>query len=221
MSLTVPVPRHPSLCQWALVRSAPIMLNMFVVRHGQSEWNALGRWQGQADPPLSDLGRTQARGAAPLMGAFDAVVSSDLVRAVDTATIIADDLDVGPVLIDDGFRERNSGEYQGMTRKEIEERYPGNLEAWIRPPGWEPDESVHDRVHAALERIIGRFGSGDVLVVAHSGVIYALEGTLGTPHEPIANLGGRWFHHDGTDWRVGERVQLCPDDVTIENRDTL
>ena len=57
------------------------MLNLLLARHGQSEWNAVGRWQGQEDPPLSELGRAQARGAAAHAGSFDALFASDLERA--------------------------------------------------------------------------------------------------------------------------------------------
>jgi len=181
----------------------------------------MGRWQGQADPPLSDLGRAQAAGAATQLGAFDAIIASDLDRALTTAMIIAAQLGIGPVLVEPAFRERHAGEYQGLTRHEIDERYPGNLEAGIWPPGWEPDDSVLARVADALERVKAEVGSGDVLVISHGGVIYSLEGHHGSSHERIANLGARWFHHDDNGWRLGERVQLSPDDITIENQDIV
>ena len=75
------------------------MLNLLLARHGQSEWNAVGRWQGQEDPPLSELGRAQARGAATHAGSFDALFASDLERAHHTATIIGEGIGVGPVII--------------------------------------------------------------------------------------------------------------------------
>ena len=105
------------------------------MRHGQSEWNAIGRWQGQADPPLSDLGRRQAREAARAIGAVDAVWASDLRRAAETAAIISADIGVGPVVLDPDLRERDAGEFSGLTRAEIEERFPGYLEDDRRPPG--------------------------------------------------------------------------------------
>ncbi len=199
------------------------MLNVLIARHGPSEWNALGKWQGQADPPLSDLGRAQASGAAHQMGTFDAVIASDLDRALTTALIIADGIGVGPVLVDPAFRERCAGEYEGLTRDEIDERYPGALEAQIWPPGWEPDSDVRDRVNAGLDRVQAEMGGSgaDVLIVSHGGVIYSLEGQHGVDHERIANLGARWFHHDGDRWLLGERAQLSPDDVTIESQDIL
>jgi len=98
---------------------------MLLARHGQSEWNALGRWQGQADPPLSELGRQQARAAADRLGTVDAIVSSDLERALATAAIIAEVLGVGPVLVEPRLRERSAGEWSGLTRDEIEADWPG------------------------------------------------------------------------------------------------
>jgi len=197
------------------------MLNVLIARHGQSEWNALGRWQGQADPPLTDLGRAQATGAAAQMGAFDAIIASDLDRALTTAMIIAEGIGIGPVLVDPGFRERHAGEYEGLTREEIDERYPGDLNAGIWPPGWEHDDDVHDRVSEALGRVIEQVGTGEVLIVSHGGVIYSLEGRMGAHYVRIANLGARWFHYNGEGWRLGERVQLSLDDTTAENQDIL
>src|SRR4029450_3937582 len=111
-------------------------------RHGQSEWNATGRWQGQADPPLSDLGRRQAREAARAIGAVEAGWSAALERGAGTAAIISADIGVGPVVLDPDLRERDAGEYSGLTRAEIEERFPGYLDAGTRPPGWEPDDHL-------------------------------------------------------------------------------
>src|SRR5918996_2805211 len=115
---------------------------VLLVRHGQSEWNADGRWQGQADPPLSDHGRLQAREAARAVGAVDAIWASDLQRAAETAAIIADGVGVGPVTVDPDLRERDAGEFSGRTREEIEERFPGYLADGRRPPGWESDDHL-------------------------------------------------------------------------------
>src|SRR3546814_3323938 len=105
------------------------MTRVLLVRHGQSEWNATGRWQGQADPPLTDLGRAQAHHAARSLGVVDAIVASDLQRAADTALIISGELGVGPVVLDEGLRERDAGEWSGLTRAEIERDWPGYLGA--------------------------------------------------------------------------------------------
>ena len=120
------------------------MLRLLFVRHGQSEWNALGRWQGQADPPLSDLGRAQARLAASAITAAAAraaspvtgIVSSTLVRALETAAIISDAIGVYPLHLERDLVERNAGEWSGLTRVEIDERFPGYLANGSRPPGF-------------------------------------------------------------------------------------
>lgn len=205
---------------------------VLLVRHGQSEWNAAGRWQGQADPPLSDLGRRQARSATASLGTVDAVFASDLRRASETALIIAGELGVGPVVIDADLRERDAGEWSGLTRAEIEAQWPGYLDppadehagfgpspppeagGWQprRPPSWEPDESVLVRALAALRRMHGAVGDGDVLAVTHGGLIYVLEDHLGAHFGRLANGGGRWLSVDGDRLALGDRVLLVGDD---------
>jgi broad specificity phosphatase PhoE len=178
----------------------PTTTRALLVRHGQSEWNLSGRWQGQADPPLTDLGRTQARAAAASLGEVAAIWSSDLQRATETAAIISADLGVGPVIVDDDLRERDAGEWSGLTRDEIDLQYPGFLapteedspDVWKprRPPGWESDASVAMRLHRALLRIRATVGPGEVLIVSHAGLIYAAERALGSEGPRLANLEG-------------------------------
>ena len=199
---------------------------VLLVRHGQSEWNAVGRWQGQQDPPLTDLGRRQARSAATALGAIDAVFASDLQRAAETATIIATELGVLPIVVDPGLRERHAGEWEGLTRAEIERDWPGYLDppadAHVgfassgprRPPSWESDDSVLDRAVAALGRIHDLIGDGDALVVTHGGLIYALEAHLGAPFERLANGGARVLVVDGEQLSLGERILLVTDEST-------
>ncbi|HEX6419574.1 MAG TPA: histidine phosphatase family protein [Acidimicrobiales bacterium] len=189
---------------------------ILLVRHGQSEWNATGRWQGQADPPLSDLGRLQAREAAHAVGAVDAVWSSDLQRAVATATIVAEAIGVGPVVVDPDLRERDAGEFSGLTRPEIEQRFPGYLAADRRPPGWEPDDRLLTRALRALHRIAEAVRGGDVLAVTHGGLVYTLEASHGLPHQRLANAEGRWVEVGSGAVRMGDRVLLAlPDDTTV------
>jgi broad specificity phosphatase PhoE len=194
---------------------------VLLVRHGQSEWNAVGRWQGQADPPLSDVGRAQARAATSSLGALDAIFASDLQRATETAAIISAELGVGPVVVDPDLRERDAGEWSGLTRAEIEERYPGYLGsspsfaagAERRPPGWEPDESVLERALRALAHIGDAVDGGDVLAVTHGGLIYVIEGHLGQERiERLANGAGRWVVVDGDQLTLGDRVLLVDED---------
>lgn len=184
------------------------MTRLLVIRHGQSEWNADGRWQGQENPPLTDLGREQARKAAAAVGAVDAIYSSPLQRAFETASIIAESIGVGPVVAAPGIMERNAGEWQGLTHAQIEEAYPGYLEARKRPPSWEPDDQVEQRVFAALDEIADAHDDGLVLVVAHAGVIFTIENHFVSEWERLANLGGRWLERQAGAWSIGERVHL-------------
>lgn len=186
---------------------------ILLLRHGQSEWNALGRWQGQADPPLSAVGRVQALAAARSVGVVDAVVASDLARACDTALVIAEAIGVGPVVLDAALRERDAGEWSGSTRREICRAWPGYLEDGRRPPGWEPDDALLARVLPALRRIAALAPGGAVLAVTHGGVVYALEAHLGLPEAGrLANVAGRTVHVDGERITAGERVLLVDGD---------
>ncbi len=191
------------------------MTRILLLRHGQSEWNAQGRWQGQADPPLSDLGRQQAFTASQRLGTVDAIITSDLQRALHTARILSEQLGVGPVMVEPLLRERDAGEWSGLTRDEIEQQWPGYLEAHRRPPGYEDDEDLLVRTHAALDAVEREFRGGEVVVVAHGGLVYALEREHGLPFERLANLGARWMDHDGERLVLGERVVLVDDeDIT-------
>ena len=187
-----------------------------MLRHGQSEWNALGRWQGQADPPLSELGERQAAAAADNLPRFDAVVASDLDRAVQTATILAERAGLGPVRTDPALRERAAGEWEGLDRTQIEEAWPGYLAERRRPPGFENDDVLLDRTEAALSRLVAEFGGKQLLVVCHGGVIRAHERRLGEQDgDRVPNLGGRWLHHDPTDdFTLGDRIVLIDENVT-------
>jgi len=195
------------------------MTRLLLARHGQSEWNAEGRWQGHADPGLSDLGRRQARAAADAIGMVDAIVASDLQRALETAEIIAEVLGVGPVEIEPLFKERDVGEWSGLTRVEIEERWPGWIDdpAQRRPDGWESDEQLLDRALQAIAGMAVRYPGADVLVVTHGGLISALERLhFGLERQPTANLAARWVEVDGERLRPGDRLVLVdPHDAAV------
>ncbi len=190
------------------------MSKLLLVRHGQSEWNATGRWQGIADPPLTDLGVHQAQTAARSLGMFDLIASSNLQRANRTAEIIASAIGVGPVLVEPELRERDAGEWQGLTKDEIEAQWPGYLADNRWPPGYEGDDSVSERAISALARLSAQLAGGTGLVVVHAGVIYTVEALAGMPFERIPNLGGRWIELSPEKIEAGERVLLIdPDSV--------
>lgn len=187
------------------------MPRILLVRHGQSVWNAEGKWQGQADIPLSELGRKQAAAATKKLGTFDAIASSTLVRAMETAEIISDRIGIGPVVPVPDLVERNAGEWSGLTRADIDREWPGYLDAHRRPPGYESDDDMYPRVLAGLRKVAGLVDSdkGNALVVAHGGLIYLLETRANRNAGRIANLGALWLWIDDADEiRIGERVLL-------------
>ncbi|MDG2111286.1 MAG: histidine phosphatase family protein [Actinomycetota bacterium] len=183
--------------------------DILVIRHGESEWNAAGRWQGQADPPLTSVGRRQAEIASEnVQGSFDLVASSDLSRAHETAKIIAARLAAEPVVTLEALRERHAGPWQGLTRIEINERWPGAIEQRTWPTGYELDDTLMNRVIPALRELAFSVASR-ALVVAHGGVIRALDRASGAPDESIPNLAGRWYRV-GHDIEPGERIEFVP-----------
>ena len=171
---------------------------ILLVRHGESIWNAEGRWQGSADPPLSDAGRAQAAELAELLRdeGIDAVVTSDLVRASETATIVADALGLAAPTVDARLRERDVGEISGHTREQIEAKWPGLLDQWRRGeldqmPGGETD--ITPRVTAAVEAVAASSEGSCVLVVTHGGVIGAIDRWLDNDYMRVGNVQGRWL----------------------------
>jgi probable phosphoglycerate mutase len=188
--------------------SSPARTQILLLRHGQSSWNAEGRWQGNADAPLSPKGIHEAREAAALLGTFDAVFSSDLQRARHTADLIAGELGIGPVIIAREFRERSAGEWTGLTRHEIEQGWPGALATGHRPEGFEPEAEVFDRALLAVALVHRTTPAGTALVITHGGLIRALERGLGHDDGVISNLGGRWIHLNDEGVGLGERVAL-------------
>lgn len=177
-------------------------VSVLLLRHGQSEWNSVRRWQGRADSPLTRLGRRQAEQCADDVAAsghrFGGVWASSLRRAHETAEIIAARLDLGPVRADDRLVEADAGEWQGLTPDEIDERYPGYRAADRRPPTFETFDDVVARTGAALADIAGslRREERPGIIVSHSGVIRSLIRSLGESDHRIPNLGGLWLHRD-------------------------
>ncbi len=190
--------------------------SVLALRHGESEWNAVGRWQGQADPPLTDAGMLQALAAAKLLGTFDAVFASSLQRAADTAAIIAESLGIGPVQLMDDLMESSFGPWQGLTISEIESGWPGYLAQHRRPEDAEQPDDVFARGVRAMRTIAEKFRGQQALVITHAGLMRTLHRELlATRHGDdqaslrFANLGGCWFHisEDGG-VEVGETVNL-------------
>jgi probable phosphoglycerate mutase len=166
---------------------------VLLLRHAESAWNAEGRWQGRADPALSPAGRAAALRAGTRLPSFRSIACSDLERARETARLIARSWTgaclawVTPLL-----QERTVGPWEGLTREQIESRWPGYLADGRRPEGFESDDSVLRRLRDALAALERRFPGGRVLCVTHGGLVHALESWAGLPRTRLENLAGRW-----------------------------
>jgi probable phosphoglycerate mutase len=202
--------------------TVPTPTRLLLARHGQSIWNADGRWQGQADPPLSELGASQAADAVAVLTrpgsvlpVIDLVWASPLQRAHRTASIIADGLGL-EITVDVRLQEVDAGEWSGKTRPEIEAEWPGYLAEHKRPPGFESHDSLAERALAAIADITAAADGRVVLVVTHGGVIGAVERHLGAPWERTPNLGGREVRAGADGLELADRFLLLdPDDVEV------
>jgi len=151
------------------------------VRHGETEWNAEMRMQGQLDTGLSARGRWQATRAAEALAGegIEAIFASDLVRALDTAQAIGRVVGL-PVSTDAELRERSFGIFQGHTYAEIDARWPAEAARWRRhepafaPEGGESLIEFSARAVAAVMRIAERARGRTILVVSHGGVLDCL-----------------------------------------------
>lgn len=166
-------------------------------RHGRTAWNAGRRFQGQTDVPLDEVGEEQAARAAELLTGLhpDLIICSDLVRARQTAEALAS-LVGAPVHADARLRETFAGEWEGLTRAELEERYGDELARWsagsyIRPGGGETRVEVAQRMVAAIDDALSDLGAGQTLIVAtHGGSARAAIGALlELPPDHWASLG--------------------------------
>lgn len=152
------------------------MTELWLVRHGQTDWNLTGRWQGQASdaPGLNDTGHAQVLTIyEQLKGIkFSAIYSSDLLRARQTAGLIAEPLGL-TIVLEPRLREINLGVWEGMPSEEIETKYPKELAARARnsfderAPNGESPREVADRVLMAINEIANKHFGESVLIVAH------------------------------------------------------
>jgi broad specificity phosphatase PhoE len=153
---------------------------VYLARHGESDWNAANRFQGHSDRPLTDLGRRQAEALAEVVAQenVDAIYSSPLIRALETARIVAARTGLEVIELD-GLREVDTGSWSGLSRAEVQERFPEGFERWIAGgSGWEDGETYEEmgeRVLGAIRAIAAAHPSGRVLVVSHGGPIRAAQ----------------------------------------------
>lgn len=161
--------------------------HLILLRHGQTEYNAGERMQGQLDTDLSELGRVQAKSAARVLADRGPalLVSSDLRRARDTATELGELTDL-TVATDARLRETHLGDWQGLTHTEVDQRDPGARGAWRAdarwaPPGGESRIDVARRSVPVVQELVAarpEWGADPVVLVAHGGLIAALTAAL-------------------------------------------
>jgi 2,3-bisphosphoglycerate-dependent phosphoglycerate mutase len=156
-----------------------VTTTILLARHGESDWNKTKRWQGWADRPLTDLGRRQARELAARLEdtELDAVYSSDLQRARETAETVAREKNLSVTATAD-LREVDVGSWSGLTRAEAQKRFPEQYMRWLEGgEGWDDGETYEqlgERVLRAIRAIAAEQEAARVLVVAHGGSIRAI-----------------------------------------------
>lgn len=151
------------------------MTTLIFVRHGETDWNAQHRWQGHSDTALNQAGREQARRLADGLEPVDALYSSDLARARETAEIIAERLGLD-VRLDPRLRERGFGSWEGRTTEEIEAFFPEEQRRWREGIGAgahdaEQFETFAARVGSFVDEVVPQHPDEEVLVVSHGGTI--------------------------------------------------
>jgi phosphoserine phosphatase len=192
-----------------------VATRILLARHGESDWNAEGRWQGHADRPLSGRGRRQALELADRLARveLDAIYASDLRRAWETAEVVARSKQMAVTRVSD-LREVDVGSWSGLTRAEVSERFPEGFAAWRQGgTGWTDGETydrMGERVLSAVRRVGADHPNGTVLIVSHGGAIRAVHSrALGIavgeyrrhrPVEPNAGLSTLALEHGELDW---------------------
>ncbi|GAA4264671.1 histidine phosphatase family protein [Frondihabitans peucedani] len=192
------------------------MTLLYLVRHGETDWNKARKIQGSTDIPLNDNGRRQAAAAAALLARrrFDAVVASPLERAHETGSIIARRLGLPEPVIVPGVVERAYGEAEGLTFEEVEARFPDGVEV----SGRESRSGLLERVQASLLEIAREHAGQAVVVATHGAVIRAIVNHVAPEHEarlgvPIRNGSIHSFEVSG-----GELALVAFDDpIEVES----
>jgi probable phosphoglycerate mutase len=187
-------------------------VTFYLVRHGETEWNRNGRWQGHADVPLSAFGCQQAQVLAQRLASerfsVDHLYASDLSRAFETAQIVARQLHM-PVQLLPELREIHLGSWSGLTRDQIMQRFPGALVTFHYAPDGETRDLFRERVSDAVMRLALRHRGERLMVVTHGGVIrtlllhlYAIQGQPDAYVPPITNTSITEIHVEHGNWQI-------------------
>ncbi len=192
--------------------SAMPSTRLILLRHGETAWNIEGRYQGQSDSALTATGRAQAEALAARLHRHrvEALYSSDLGRAVETARVVA--VSTGLIVnLDSRLRERHLGVFQGLLKADIRVRFPDEYRRFKTDtdyvvPGGESARQCSTRLIACLEEIAGRHPGQDIAVASHGGAAnsllrHALGIPLGAPRR-FDNLNASWnvFTYDKGRW---------------------
>jgi broad specificity phosphatase PhoE len=161
---------------------------LLLVRHGETDWNAEGRLQGHTDRPLNEYGRRQAKQLAERLAhePVDAIYASDLSRAKETAEIVGERLGL-PVVIDADLREKNWGNWEGLT---------GDERVHVVFEG-ESTEEHRDRVLRAVRRIVERHPGQRIVVVTHGGSLRRIQASVHGVADPVIDNCAVWSHTFG------------------------
>ncbi len=169
---------------------------LYLARHGETDWNRVGRWQGHTDVALNDEGRAQARALGERLRGLDIgrVYASDLSRARQTAEIAGALLGIETLVVDPDLRERSFGVFEGLTRDECAGQFPALWAAYRGdpshvPPGAEAHEALAVRMHEAVRRAVAVDDAAPILIVSHGGSIRALLARVtGVMPPPLPNV---------------------------------
>ncbi|BBH20974.1 phosphoglycerate mutase [Paenibacillus baekrokdamisoli] len=179
-------------------------MRLGLIRHGKTDWNALGKIQGQTDTPLNDEGIRQAHALADRLShdtmQWDAIISSDLSRAYDTARIIAAKLNIPLLPSEVRLRERFFGEIEGTTEEERLRRWGVN---WRKSEsGQESDETVRGRALSFVDEAAVKEPTRNLLVVSHGSLLaQLLKGMCAELEDkPIGNLSFSIMQNDNNKW---------------------
>ncbi|HBU29532.1 MAG: phosphoglycerate kinase [Thiobacillus sp. GWE1_62_9] len=202
----------------------PVGTRICLIRHGETRWNAEGRIQGHTDIPLNETGRAQALAMAfnAAHHRFHAIYSSDLLRATETAQVLAQREALEVKLLPQ-LRERHFGLFQGLTAAQGAERHPEAYAHYIARDldyDFGTGESLRgfaERVVDGIDWLVRHHGGQTIAAVCHSGVLdvvyrRASGRPLDTPRDfKIPNCALNWFHFDGQGWHLdawGDRHHL-------------
>ncbi|MFB5087001.1 histidine phosphatase family protein [Psychrobacillus sp. PGGUH221] len=180
-----------------------------LVRHGETDWNAIGMLQGRTDIPLNETGILQAEECSEFLktSQWDVIITSPLKRAKQTAEIINKNVIV-PVVEMEEFLERDYGDAEGMTYEERISKFPDNIY-----PNQEERTSLNKRVIEGIEKINQGYGDNKILLVAHGAVINAIlavlsNGKIGSGKTNLINacISNIYLHQDK--WRIKDFNQI-------------